>query len=69
KDMGILASLDPVAVDQAGLDMVFNHQASPDDDEKPLIDRINSLHGTYITDYAEQIGLGSKSYILVNLDE
>ncbi|MCD8304281.1 MAG: DUF362 domain-containing protein [Prevotellaceae bacterium] len=69
KDMGILASLDPVAVDQAGLDMVFNHQAAPGDDEKPLIERINRQHGTYITDYAEQIGLGSKSYILVDLDE
>ncbi len=69
KDMGILASLDPVAVDQAGLDMVFNHQAAPGDDEQPLIERINRQHGTYITDYAEQIGLGSKSYILVNLDE
>ncbi|MCD7721948.1 MAG: DUF362 domain-containing protein [Prevotellaceae bacterium] len=68
KDMGILASLDPVAVDQAGLDMVFNHQAAPGDDEKPLIERINRQHGTYITDYAEQIGLGSKSYILVDLD-
>ncbi len=68
-DMGIMASLDPVAVDQACLDMVFNHKGKPGDDNKPLIERINRQHGTYITDYAEQIGLGSKTYTLINLDE
>ena len=68
-DMGIMASLDPVAVDQACLDMVFNHKGKPGDDNKPLIERINRQHGTYITDYAQQIGLGSKTYTLVNLDE
>ena len=65
KDMGILASTDPVALDQACLDLIFNHKASPGDDEKPLIERINRQHGTYITDYAEKIGLGSKKYELV----
>lgn len=65
KDMGILASLDPVALDQACLDLVFNHKASEGDDEKPLIQRINRQHGTYITDYAEKIGLGTKKYKLV----
>lgn len=69
KDMGIVASLDPVAADQACLDMVFSHKATPGDDNKPLIQRINRQHGTYITDYAEQIGLGSKKYTLVNLDK
>ena len=69
KDMGIVASLDPVAVDQACLDMVFNYQGKPGDDNKPLIQRINRQHGTYITDYAEQIGLGSKKYVLINIDE
>lgn len=69
QDMGIMASLDPVAVDQACLDMVFNHKGKPGDDNKPLIERINRQHGTYITDYAEQIGLGSKAYTLVSIDE
>ncbi len=69
KDMGIMASLDPVAVDQACLDMVFGHKAQPGDDNKPLIERINRQHGTYITDYAQQIGLGSKKYHLINLDK
>ncbi len=55
----------PVALDQACLDLVFNHKAQPGDDEKPLIERINRQHGTYITDYAEKIGLGSKKYKLV----
>ncbi len=69
KDMGILASTDPVALDQACLDLVFNHKAGKDDDEKPLIERINRQHGTYITDYAEHIGLGSKKYTLINIDK
>ena len=67
KDMGILASTDPVALDQACLDLVFNHKARPGDDEKPLIERINRQHGTYITDYAEKIGLGSKKYKLIKV--
>jgi len=68
QDMGIMASLDPVAVDQACLDKVFNYQGKPGDDNKPLIQRINRQHGTYITDYAEQIGLGSKQYTLITID-
>ena len=69
QDMGIMASLDPVAVDQACLDRVFNYQGRPGDDNKPLIQRINRQHGTYITDYAERIGLGSKQYTLISLDK
>lgn len=68
KDMGIMASLDPVALDQACLDKVFSHKASPGNDNKPLIERINRQHGTYITDYAEKIGLGSKTYTLIDID-
>lgn len=68
KDMGILASTDPVALDKACLDLVFNHKAAPGDDNKPLIERINRQHGTYIVDYAEQIGLGSRQYTIVDID-
>ncbi len=68
-DMGIMASLDPVAVDQACLDKIFNHEGKPGDDNQPLIKRINRQHGTYITEYAEKIGLGSKKYKLINLDK
>ena len=57
KDMGILASTDPVALDQACLDLVFNHKAQPGADEKPLIERINCQHGTYITDTTQVHGI------------
>lgn len=68
KDIGILASLDPVALDKACLDLVFNHKPAAGDDNAPLIERINSRHGTHIVDYAEQIGLGTMSYELVDID-
>ena len=67
KDMGILASTDPVALDQACLDLVFGHQSTAGDDSRPLIERINRQHGTYITDYAERIGLGARKYTLVTI--
>lgn len=69
KDLGIAASLDPVALDQACLDMVFNHESTDGDDSKALIERINRQHGTHITPYAESIGLGSTKYQLVNIDK
>ena len=68
-DIGILASLDPVALDKACLDLVFNHQSVAGDDSEPLIQRINRQHGTHIVDYAEQIGLGTTSYNLIDIDE
>ena len=67
-DMGIMASLDPVAVDQACLDMVFNHQAGEGDNEAALTERITSRHGTHTVDHAAAIGLGSKEYELVCID-
>jgi uncharacterized Fe-S center protein len=69
KDVGILASLDPVALDKACLDLVFNHQSVAGDDASPLIRRIENLHGTHTVAYAEQLGLGSQQYTLVNLAE
>ena len=69
KDVGILASLDPVALDKACLDLVFNHSDTAGDDAKPLQQRINRQHGTYIVDYAEQIGLGSMKYELISIDK
>ena len=68
-DIGILASLDPVALDKACLDLVFNHQSTSSDNAQPLINRINQRHGTHTVEYAEQIGLGSQQYTLVNIDE
>ncbi|MBR5924949.1 MAG: DUF362 domain-containing protein [Bacteroidales bacterium] len=69
KDMGILASLDPVALDKACLDLVFGHVDSAGDDAKPLQQRINRQHGTHIVDYAASIGLGSLNYEIVDIDK
>ena len=68
RDIGILASTDPVALDQACLDLVFNHEDSTGDDATALQQRINQQHGTHTVDHAEQIGLGTKQYRIVNID-
>ena len=67
-DMGILASTDPVALDQACIDLVFNHTSAEGDNSEPLKNRINEMHGTHTIDHAEKIGLGSKNYKIINLD-
>jgi uncharacterized Fe-S center protein len=69
KDIGILASTDPVAVDQACLDLVFNHKTREGDNPAPLVERINSRHGTHTVDYAAKIGLGSQTYKIVSIDK
>ena len=69
KDMGILASTDPVALDRACLDLVFNHESVAGDDANALVKRIENLHGTHTVEYAEKIGLGTQAYNLINIDE
>lgn len=70
KDIGILASLDPVALDKACLDLVFNHEStSPDDNKEPLIERINTRHGTHTVDHAAKIGLGTLNYELIDISD
>lgn len=64
-DIGILASLDPVALDKACTDLV---RASEDHGKIHLIERIDSRHGMHTLDYAEQLGLGSQQYQLIKLD-
>lgn len=66
-DIGILASTDPVALDKACLDLVFNYNSTAGDNAVPLQNRINRQHGTYIVDYAEQIGLGTCKYNLIDI--
>ena len=68
-DIGILASTDPVALDKACLDLVFNYQSTSGDDATALQKRINRQHGTHIVDYAEQLGLGTMKYTMVDLDK
>lgn len=62
-DIGILASLDPVALDQACIDLVY---AAPDGAD--LIERIESRNGIHTLEHAAAIGLGSRAYELVSID-
>ena len=63
-DVGILASADPVALDQACVDLVY----ASDDDSADLIARIESLDGQHVLEAAERLGVGSRSYELVEID-
>ena len=65
KDIGILASLDPIAVDQACLDLVYN---SNDPGKDKLIQRIESLHGVHTVEAAAELGFGSRDYELINIE-
>ena len=64
-DLGIIASTDPVANDQAFLDMIW---ASTEEGSEKLRQRIDRQVGRHITEYAESIGLGSTKYELIELD-
>ncbi len=64
-DIGILSSTDPVALDQACLDLLYNLK---DDNKKSIIDRIESKLGPYIIDCAVKLGLGKREYELINVD-
>lgn len=63
-DLGIVASLDPVANDQAFIDMIW---ASKEEGAKKLQERIDRQVGRHILPYAEEIGLGSREYELIEL--
>ena len=63
-DIGILASFDPVALDQACVDLVYAAE-----DGQSLINRIESRNGLHTLEQAERIGLGSREYELVNINE
>ena len=62
-DIGVLSSLDPVALDQACVDLI--HTAP---DGASVTERIASLHGEHILEYAEELGIGSRAYRLTVLD-
>ena len=64
QDMGILASTDPIAIDQACIDLVKN---SNDPGKEHFLERVNSRHGTHTIDAAANLGFGSKEYELINL--
>lgn len=63
-DIGILASTDPVALDQACIDLVYSAE-----DGQSLIQRIERRNGLHTLEHAVEIGLGSREYRLVEIDE
>ena len=65
KDIGILASLDPVALDRACLDLVY---ASKDPGRDHLLERIESRNGVHTVSVAAELGLGNLEYELISLD-
>ena len=65
KDIGIFASLDPIALDQACYDAVIN---SDDPGKKALIERMNSRHGIHTVEAANKLGIGNREYEIINID-
>ncbi len=65
-DIGILASLDPVALDRACVDLVYE---ADEITSASLRNRIESRNGTHTLDYAEELGVGSQAYEVVMIDE
>lgn len=64
-DIGILASTDPVALDQACVDLIY----ASGDDTASLIRRMESRNAIHVLEHGEEIGLGSRSYRLVSIDD
>ncbi len=65
QDIGILASLDPVAIDQCAYDMIIN---SSDAGKESLIQRMHDLHAIHTVEEAAALGLGSREYEIINID-
>ena len=68
-DYGILASTDPVALDQACVDIINQQKVTAESDPTDMLKRIDQQHGTHTINWAEKIGLGSKKYKLVSIDK
>lgn len=65
KDIGIFASIDPVALDQACYDAIIN---SKDEGKSDLVERMRSRHAIHIVEEANRLGLGNREYQIVNID-
>ena len=65
KDIGILASLDPAAIDKACLDLV---KMSNDPGVSHFLERVNSRNGEHTIDAANELGFGNKEYELISID-
>ena len=66
KDIGILASTDPIAIDQACIDLIWN---SDDQGRDHFVERVESRQGRHILEAAADLGFGSREYELINVDE
>ena len=64
KDIGVLISTDPVAIDQACIDLVYN---SNDPGKAHFIERVESRNGIHTIESAEKLGIGSKNYELIEV--
>ena len=69
EDYGILASTDPVALDQACIDIINEQKATATNDPTDLLSRIDKQHGIHTIEHAEAIGLGTRRYTLVSIDK
>ena len=69
EDYGILASTDPVALDQACIDLVLGQEQSADNDVASMKERIESRHGIHTVEHAEKIGLGTRKYHIISIDK
>jgi uncharacterized Fe-S center protein len=65
KDIGILASLDPIAIDQACIDLIYS--ANDDPGQKHFLQRVESRHGVHTIEAAEKLGFGSREYELIEI--
>ncbi len=65
KDIGIMASLDPIAIDQACIDMVY---ASKDPGRDHFVERVESRHGVHTIEAAEELGFGTRKYELISIN-
>lgn len=65
KDIGILASTDPIAIDQACIDLVYN---SKDPGRDHFVERVERQNGRHTIDAAAKLGFGTKEYELINVD-
>ena len=65
KDIGILASLDPIAIDQACIDLVYN---SKDPGRDHFVERVERQHGIHTIEAAAELGFGTREYELIEVD-
>ena len=64
-DIGVLASLDPVAIDKACLDLVY--AATDDPGQAHFLERVESMHGAHTIETAEKLGVGTTKYELIEI--